>query len=41
MCGFFVLIVGLDGIMTGISGLINSALAAANELVGAPAAGAH
>jgi len=41
MCGFFVLIAGLDGIMTGISGLINSALTAAGELVGAPAAGAH
>ena len=41
MCGFFVLLAGLDGIMTGISGLINSALAAAGELVGAPAAGAH
>src|SRR5580658_2868004 len=34
MCGFFVLIAGLDGIMTGISGLINSALMAAAELVG-------
>jgi flagellar biosynthetic protein FliR len=41
LCGFFVLIVGLDGIMTGISSLINSALGAAGELVGAPAAGAH
>jgi flagellar biosynthetic protein FliR len=41
MCGFFVLLAGLDGIMTGISGLINSALTAAGELVGAPAAGAH
>ena len=41
MCGFFVLIAGLDGIMNGISGLINSALTAAGELVGAPAAGAH
>ena len=39
MCGFFVLIAGLDGIMTGISSLINSALMAAAELVGAPAAG--
>jgi flagellar biosynthesis protein FliR len=39
LCGFFVLIVGLDGIMTGISSLINSALTAAGELVGAPAAG--
>jgi len=34
-----VLIVGLDGIMAGISGLIRSALTAAGELVGAPAAG--
>jgi flagellar biosynthetic protein FliR len=41
LCGFFVLIVGLDGIMTGISSLINSALGAAGELVGGPAAGAH
>ena len=39
LCGFFVLIAGLDGIMTGISSLINSALAAVGELVGAPAAG--
>jgi flagellar biosynthesis protein FliR len=41
MCGFFVLIVGLDGIMAGISSLINSALTAAADLVRAPAAGAH
>jgi flagellar biosynthesis protein FliR len=41
MCGFFVLIVGLDGIMSGIMGLIDSALGAAADLVGAPAAGAH
>ena len=41
LCGFFVLIAGLDGIMTGISSLINSALAAAGELIGAPAAGAR
>jgi flagellar biosynthesis protein FliR len=39
LCGFFVLMVGLDGIMSGIMSLINSALAAAGELVGAPAAG--
>ncbi len=39
MCGFFVLIVGLDGIMTGIASLIDSALKAVIELVGA--AGAH
>jgi flagellar biosynthesis protein FliR len=37
MCGFFVLIVGLDGIMSGIMGLINSALGAAADLVRAPA----
>lgn len=41
MCGFFVLIVGLGGIMSGISSLINSALTAAADLVGAPAAGVH
>jgi flagellar biosynthetic protein FliR len=41
MCGFFVLLAGLDGIMAGISSLINSALTAAAELVNAPAAGAH
>jgi flagellar biosynthesis protein FliR len=41
LCGFFVLIVGLDGIMAGISSLINSALTAAADLVRAPAAGAH
>jgi flagellar biosynthetic protein FliR len=39
LCGFFVLIVGLDGIMTGIMNLINSALGAAAELVHAPATG--
>jgi flagellar biosynthetic protein FliR len=37
MCGFFVLIVGLDGVMSGISSLIDSALQAAVELVQAPA----
>jgi flagellar biosynthetic protein FliR len=41
LCGFFVLMVGLDGIMVGISGLIDSALAAVVDLVAAPAAGAH
>ncbi len=40
MCGFFVLLVGLDGIMAGISSLINSALNAVTDLVRAPA-GAH
>jgi flagellar biosynthetic protein FliR len=39
MAGFFVLIAGLDGIMSGISSLINSALAAVSDLVGSPAAG--
>ena len=40
LSGFFVLLVGLDGIMAGISSLLNSALMAASELVGANAAGA-
>jgi flagellar biosynthesis protein FliR len=40
-CGFFVLIAGLDGIMSGISSLISSALMAVSELVGSPAAGVH
>jgi flagellar biosynthetic protein FliR len=49
--GFFVLIVGLDGVMAGIGSLIDTALAAVMDLVGgvppsgappgAPAAGAH
>jgi flagellar biosynthesis protein FliR len=39
LAGFFVLIAGLDGIMSGISSLIHSALAAVSELVGSPAAG--
>jgi flagellar biosynthetic protein FliR len=41
LCGFFVLIVGLDGVMTGVMRLINGALGAAADLVHAPAAGAH
>jgi len=41
LSGFFVLIVGLDGIMVGITGLIDSALTAVSVLVRAPAAGAH
>jgi flagellar biosynthetic protein FliR len=41
MCGFFVLLAGIDGIMAGISSLINSALAAVTDLVSAPAVGAH
>ena len=40
MCGFFVLLVGLDGIMAGILSLINSALGAVADLVRAPA-GVH
>ncbi len=40
LSGFFVLLVGLDGIMAGISSLIESALQAAAQLVGAPATGA-
>jgi flagellar biosynthetic protein FliR len=41
MCGFFVLIVGLGGIMSGISTLIDDALRAVVELVDTPGAGAH
>jgi flagellar biosynthetic protein FliR len=41
LSGFFILIVGLDGIMVGITGLIDSALTAVAVLVRAPAAGAH
>ena len=41
MCGFFVLIVGLGGIMSGISMLIDDALRAVVELVGSRAAGTH
>jgi flagellar biosynthetic protein FliR len=40
MSGFFVLIAGLDGIMSGISSLVNSALMAASALVSGPATGA-
>jgi flagellar biosynthesis protein FliR len=39
MSGFFVLLVGLDGIMSSISNLLNSALAAVPELI--RGAGAH
>ena len=39
--GFFVLIAGVDGIMSGIYSLLNSALAAVTELVSAPPVGAH
>jgi flagellar biosynthesis protein FliR len=40
LSGFFVLLSGLDGIMSGISALINSALMAVSDLIGAPVAGA-
>jgi len=39
MCGFLILLVGLGGIMSGISTLIHSALAAVSELVGARSPG--
>jgi flagellar biosynthetic protein FliR len=39
--GFFILIAGLDGIMAGISGLIDGALAAVTDLIAGPAGGAH
>jgi flagellar biosynthetic protein FliR len=41
MAGYFVLIVSLDGIMYGISTLIDSALRTVTDLVGVPAAGVH
>jgi len=41
MCGFFVLIADLDGIMSGILSLIDSALAAVADLVRSPAVVAH
>ncbi len=41
MAGFLVLIVGLDGLMVGINSLIDSALSAAAEMVGSPAAPVH
>jgi flagellar biosynthetic protein FliR len=40
LSGFFVLLVGLDGIMAGISNLIGSAFMAVSELIGVPATGA-
>jgi flagellar biosynthetic protein FliR len=40
LSGFFVLLSGLDGIMSGIAALINSALMAVSDLIGASAAGA-
>jgi flagellar biosynthetic protein FliR len=41
ICGFFVLMVGLDGIMSGVAALIDDALRAAVDLAGAPAAAVH
>jgi flagellar biosynthesis protein FliR len=38
--GFFVLIVGLDGVMAGIGSLIDTALGAVLDLVGSSPAGA-
>jgi flagellar biosynthetic protein FliR len=40
MSGFLVLLAGLDGLMSGISGLIHTALMAVSDLVGAAPAGA-
>jgi flagellar biosynthesis protein FliR len=37
LCGFFVLMVGIDGVMTGIYSLLDSALKAVVELVSTPA----
>jgi flagellar biosynthetic protein FliR len=39
LCGFFILILGIDGLAAGITSLINSALTAVGELIAAPAAG--
>jgi flagellar biosynthetic protein FliR len=41
LCGFFVFTVGLDGMMVGISNVIQSTLQAVTEMVGPRAAGAH
>jgi flagellar biosynthetic protein FliR len=41
MSGFLVLLAGLDGLMSGISGLIHAALMAVSDLVGPVPAGAH
>ncbi len=41
MSGFLVLIVGLDGLMTGVSSLLDSALSAVVDLVGAPPRPVH
>jgi flagellar biosynthetic protein FliR len=40
LSGFFVLLSGLDGIMSGINALINSALMEVSDLIGTPVAGA-
>lgn len=37
LCGFFVLMVGLDGIMAGVTRLVETALTAVTELTGPPA----
>jgi flagellar biosynthesis protein FliR len=41
LSGFLVLIVGLDGLMAGISSLVNSAISAAVDLTGAAAEAVH
>jgi len=41
LCGFFVLMVGLDGIMVGVSSVIGHALEAVVDLVATRPAGAH
>lgn len=41
LCGFLVLMVGLDGIMAGVTRLIETALTAVAELTAAPAAAVH
>ena len=41
LCGFLVLVAGLDGLMIGISSLIENALNAVVDLVGTRPAGAH
>jgi flagellar biosynthetic protein FliR len=41
MSGFFVLLAGLDGIMSGILALVKSALMAVSELLGAGGGGVH
>jgi flagellar biosynthetic protein FliR len=41
LCGFFVLIVGLDAVMSGVSDLIHAALKTVVELVATPATRVH